>query len=50
LCFSNIDEAVAGVAEIDAEYPRHMRGAREFAEEYLSSTKCLTTMLAACGY
>jgi hypothetical protein len=50
LCFSNIEQAVAGVAEIDANYPQHMRAARELAEEYLSSTKWLPIMLAACGY
>jgi hypothetical protein len=50
LCFSNIEQAVAGVAEIDANYPQHMRAARELAEGYLSSTKWLPIMLAACGY
>jgi hypothetical protein len=50
LCFSNVEQAVAGVAEIDANYAQHMRAARELAEEYLSSAKWLPVMLAACGY
>src|SRR5262249_12244454 len=45
--FQNLEEAVAGVADIDANYARHSRAAREFAEEYLDSRRCLETMLAA---
>jgi hypothetical protein len=37
------------VTEIDRNYPQHMRAARELAEEYLSSHKCLPSMLSACG-
>lgn len=50
LCFSNLAEAIAGVAEIDGNYPKHMRAARELAEEYLSSAKWLPSMLSACGW
>ena len=50
LCFNNLEEALAGVAEIDGNYPKHMRAARELAEEYLSSQKWLPSMLSACGW
>jgi hypothetical protein len=49
LCFNNLEEAVAGVEEIDRNYPQHMRAARELAEEYLSSKKWLPIMLAVCA-
>jgi phosphoribosylamine-glycine ligase len=48
LVFQNIEEAVAGVAEIDANYQLHSKAAREFAEEFLDSRKYLTAMLDAC--
>ena len=47
--FRTLDEAVAGVAEIDARYPEHMRAARELAEEFLDSRRCLADMLSVCG-
>ncbi|HEV8342538.1 MAG TPA: hypothetical protein VGR30_09235 [Candidatus Binatia bacterium] len=50
LCFNNLEEALAGVAEIDRDYPQHMRAARELAEEYLDSKKRLPAMLSACGW
>ena len=50
LCFNNLEEALAGVAEIDGNYPKHMSAARELAEEYLSSQKWLPSMLSACGW
>ena len=49
LCFGNLDEAVAGVAAIDADYERHSRAARDFAEEFLDSRRALPAMLAACS-
>ena len=49
LSFSNFDQAVAGVAEIDRNYLQHMRAARELAQEHLSSEKCRPMLLAACG-
>jgi hypothetical protein len=49
LRFSNMEEAVAGVEEIDGNYPLHMRAARDLAEEYFSSAKWLPMMLDACG-
>jgi hypothetical protein len=49
LVFRDLEEAVAGVAEIDAHYEHHCRAARMFAEEYLDSDRCLSKMLALCG-
>jgi hypothetical protein len=49
LCFNNLEGAIAGVEEIDRNYPMHMRAAREFAEEYLSAQKWLPSMLSACS-
>ena len=48
LAFRTMDEAVAGVAEIDAKYARHSRAAREIAEELFDSRKCLQALLEAC--
>lgn len=50
VCFNNLEEAIAGVAEIDRNYLQHMRAARELAEEYLDSQKRLPAMLSACGW
>ena len=50
ISFHDFDEAQAGVAEIDGNYPRHARAARELAEEYLSAEKWLPSMLTACGW
>ncbi len=50
LSFDDLDEAEAGVAEIDGNYPRHARVARALAEEYLNAEKSLPAMLTACGW
>ena len=50
LSFTCLDQALAGVAEIDSRYLQHARAARELAEEYLTSQKWLSWMLAACGW
>ena len=50
LVFRDLAEAVAGVEEIDRNYARHRRAARELAEDVLDSRRCLPAMLAACGY
>ncbi len=49
LSFSNMEEALAGVADIDADYERHSRAARTIAEEHLDSRRWLPAMLAASG-
>jgi hypothetical protein len=48
LMFRDMDEAVAGVAEIDGNYYRHSRASRELAEDLFDSQKCLAAMLSAC--
>lgn len=48
LGFRDVREAVAGVAEIDGNYEKHSRAARELAEAFFDSRKCLTGLLAAC--
>lgn len=49
IAFSDIDEALAGIAEIDGNYAKHRRAARKIAEEIFDSRKCLNAMLGACG-
>jgi glycosyltransferase involved in cell wall biosynthesis len=48
IAFRDIKEAAAGVAEIDANYDRHSRAARELAEDLFDSRRCLESMLSAC--
>lgn len=45
LKFSSVDEAVAALAEVDADYAGHCRDARELAETYFSATEVVTRML-----
>jgi len=47
IAFNAMEEAVAGVEEIDAHYARHSSVARELVEEYFDSRRCLSAMLAA---
>jgi hypothetical protein len=49
VAFRDMEEALAGVADIDANYERHSRAARELAEEFLDSRRCLEVMLSVCG-
>jgi hypothetical protein len=48
LAFQNLDEAAAAVAEVDANYLRQSRAAREIAESYFDSRRRLSEMLSAC--
>jgi hypothetical protein len=48
LSFSTLDEAVAGVEEINRNYATHCRAAREIAEEYLDYRNVLPHMLDLC--
>jgi len=48
LVFRDLECAIERVKRIDADYPMHSRAAREFAEQYLDSARCLTAMLDAC--
>jgi hypothetical protein len=47
--FSTLDEALAAVKEIESDYPRHARAAREIAEEHFDSDHVLTRLLPALG-
>jgi len=47
LTFTTMEEAVAAVAEIDANYAHHSRAARELAHAHLDSQTCLQMMLEA---
>jgi hypothetical protein len=49
LAFHNLEQATAAVAEVDGNYERHSRKARELAETYFDSRRCLTEMLSVCG-
>ncbi len=49
LVFRDMAQALEGVAEIDRNYDSHSRAARRLAEEYFSSERCLSEMIAACG-
>lgn len=44
--FSTLDEAVAGVEKIAADYPRHCRAARDIAATHFDSDRVLTRFLA----
>ncbi len=46
--FADLDEAAAGVRAIDSNYDRHSRAARELAQEFFDTRKCLNEMLSAC--
>ena len=48
LGFRDVQEAVAGAVEIDRDYATHSRAARELAEAFFDSRKCLAALLAAC--
>jgi len=47
LTFSTLEEAVAGVEEIRANYARHAAAARRLAEEHFDSDKVLARLLHA---
>jgi hypothetical protein len=47
LAFRDLDEGAAGVAEIDTNYERHRRAARELCEAWFDSRRCLREMIEA---
>jgi hypothetical protein len=49
LTFSTLDEALAGVEEINRNYPRHCKAAREIAVEYFDSDKVLKRLVEDLG-
>jgi hypothetical protein len=50
LLFSDLDDAVAALAELDADYERHARAAREIAREHFEATVVLGRMLDDAGF
>jgi hypothetical protein len=49
VAFSTLDEAVAGVEAIEADYERHSRAARELAAEFFDSDKVLARLVEKVG-
>jgi glycosyltransferase involved in cell wall biosynthesis len=49
LSFSDINGAAAAIAEIDANYERHCRAAREIVESYFNWRQTIETILSACA-
>jgi hypothetical protein len=47
LPFREVDEAVAGIREVEANHERHSRAAREIAEEYFDARKVLSRLVEA---
>jgi hypothetical protein len=45
LAFRDADEAVARIEEVEADYAKHCRLAREVAEEYFEAGKVLDALL-----
>jgi hypothetical protein len=48
LAFSSVEEAVAGIEAINADYPRHCAAARKLAEERFDAAKVLLSILQRC--
>ena len=49
LAFATLDEAMAGIEEIEGDYKRHSAAARGLAEEHVDSDKVLGKLLADLG-
>jgi hypothetical protein len=45
LAFHTLEEAVAAIQDVEAQYARHARAAREIAEAYFDASKVLTRLL-----
>lgn len=45
LAFQTLDDVLAGIEEIDRNYERHCRAARELAEGFFDASKVLTNMI-----
>jgi hypothetical protein len=45
LAFASLDEAAAGIREIESDWPRHARAARAIAEEYFDSRKIVRRLV-----
>ena len=49
LAFETVEQAVAGVERLNADYPKHARAARAIAERYFDSDTVLTRLLEQLG-
>jgi hypothetical protein len=49
ILFSTLEEAIDGVAQLQRDYSRHARAAREIAETYFESDKVLGNLLRKLG-
>jgi hypothetical protein len=49
LSFATVEEAAAGIDEVNRDYARHCRAAREFAAAYLDYRKVLPAILDAAA-
>jgi len=49
LSFATLDQAVEGLARINADYEAHCRAARRLAEEYFDSDRALSSLLRLAG-
>jgi hypothetical protein len=49
IAFSTLEEAAAGVEEIERNYDRHCRAARALAEEYFDAKKVLSRLVERLG-
>jgi hypothetical protein len=47
LLFQTVEEAAAGIKEVEAHYDQHARAARTIAEEYFDSAKVLSRLIEA---
>ena len=47
LSFANIEDAIAAINKVEANYARHSKAARTIAEEYFDSDKVLSRLLQA---
>jgi glycosyltransferase involved in cell wall biosynthesis len=45
LAFSNVDDVVAGIEELERDYDRHRAAARQIAEEHLAADRVLGSLL-----
>jgi glycosyltransferase involved in cell wall biosynthesis len=45
VAFRTVDEAVAGIADVESKYERHSRAAREIAEEFFDSSRVLEELI-----
>ena len=50
LTFRTMDEALAGIENINRDYLGHCRAARDIAETYFDADRVLTNILARVGY